>query len=102
MVASVWQGLGLGTAMLQRLIAHAIARDLRGLIFEILRENERMLGVVNRHYDNIRVEHSAEQVSITLLFESASHGGDEAGHGSPSPMDPWFYPDPGHYADQIC
>ncbi|MFO1424476.1 MAG: GNAT family N-acetyltransferase [Candidatus Competibacteraceae bacterium] len=102
MVASVWQGMGLGTAMLKRLIAHAVAADLHGLVFEILRENDRMLSVVHKHCSNIRIEHSEEQVSITLYFDSASRAGNEAGHVSPAQAAPWYYPEPGYYADRIC
>lgn len=101
MVASVWQGIGLGTAMLKRMIAHAMARDLRGLVFEVLRENDRMLSVVHKHCSNIRVDHSEEQVSITLIFDAANHTGDEAGQASLNLYDLWFYPDPGYYADRI-
>ena len=102
MVASVWQGVGLGAAMLQRLIAHAMTRDLRGLVFEVLRENDRMLSVVHKHCRNIRVEHSEEQVSITLSFDSANHGGNGAEQASPDLYDLWFSPDQGYYADRIC
>lgn len=102
MVASAWQGLGLGTAMLKRLISHAMARDLRGLVFEVLRENDRMLSVVHKHCDNIRVEHGGEQVSITLMFDSDGREGNEAGPLSPISAVPWYYPESGHYADRIC
>jgi hypothetical protein len=71
MVASNWQGIGLGTTMLQRMIEHAMARSLRGFVFEILQENERMLNVVELCCKNITMKRSEEAVYITLIFDQA-------------------------------
>jgi GNAT superfamily N-acetyltransferase len=72
MVTPVWQGIGLGTVMLKRMIEHAMVRSLRGFVFEILKENERMLNVVRGRCKNITTERSNEAVYITLMFERAT------------------------------
>jgi RimJ/RimL family protein N-acetyltransferase len=73
MVASTWQGLGLGTAMLKRMIEHAMARSLRGFVFEILKENERMLNVVKLCCENITMKRSEDAVYMTLIFDQAAN-----------------------------
>lgn len=73
MVASTWQGLGLGTAMLKRMIEHAMARSLRGFVFEILKENERMLNVVKLCCENITMTRSEDAVYMTLIFDQAAN-----------------------------
>ncbi|MFO7685218.1 MAG: GNAT family N-acetyltransferase [Desulfobacterales bacterium] len=72
MVTPAWQGIGLGTVMLKRMIEHAMVRSLRGFVFEILKENERMLNVVRGRCKNITTERSNEAVYITLMFERAT------------------------------
>ncbi|HRD66683.1 MAG TPA: GNAT family N-acetyltransferase [Candidatus Competibacter sp.] len=69
MIAPAWQGQSLGTAMLQRLIEQAMTRGLRGFVFEILHENERMIRLAQSFCETLTIEREAETVYITLIFD---------------------------------
>jgi RimJ/RimL family protein N-acetyltransferase len=50
-VEDAWQGRGLGTALLPRIMAAAEARGARRFRAEVLADNRRMLGMLERHAD---------------------------------------------------
>jgi acetyltransferase len=58
-VADAWQGVGLGRALMSRLIGHARARGLRSLHGEVLDHNHRMLGLMGRLGASLRTQRGA-------------------------------------------
>jgi ribosomal protein S18 acetylase RimI-like enzyme len=60
-----WQGLGLGTVLLRLLVARAATRDVRMLLLEVLPENSRMLGIIDRHWPLAARKRTLDALEIT-------------------------------------
>jgi len=63
-VADVWQGQGLGTMLLELLIARAAGRGVSRLEFEVLPYNARMLGIIDRRWPGASRTRTPDSVSI--------------------------------------
>jgi RimJ/RimL family protein N-acetyltransferase len=68
MVAPEFQGAGLGTALQARLQEHAMSRDVRGFVFEILARNKKMLQLAARARGTITTTRDEDVVHVTALF----------------------------------
>jgi acyl-CoA hydrolase/RimJ/RimL family protein N-acetyltransferase len=63
-----WQGCGLGTALQQRMMEHAMARGVRGFVAEILSSNPHMIRLARSGSSNVNVEKTSDTVRVTVLF----------------------------------
>lgn len=72
MVAPEWQGQGLGTALQARLQEYAMARGVRGFIFEILPGNERMIRLAANAPGVQTTARDEDAMQVTVLF--GEHG----------------------------
>jgi ribosomal protein S18 acetylase RimI-like enzyme len=96
-VADGWQGQGLGTTLLSLLAGRAAQRGVTKLVLEVLPDNHRMLGIIERRWPDARRERTLDSVKITAslagpvpgdllaaqLRDCAARG---AGYGPPSPL----------------
>jgi ribosomal protein S18 acetylase RimI-like enzyme len=64
-VADGWQGLGLGTVLLRLLVARAAARGVRALLLEVLPDNSRMLGIIDRHWPAAERKRALDALEVT-------------------------------------
>jgi ribosomal protein S18 acetylase RimI-like enzyme len=64
-IADGWQGLGLGTVLLRLLVARAADRGVRTLLLEVLPENSRMLGIIDRHWPDAGRKRTLDALEIT-------------------------------------
>lgn len=71
MVAADWQGRGVGSALQTRLQDYAMARGVRGFIFEILPGNERMLRLAARSEGAQTTSEDEDSMQVTTLFGQA-------------------------------
>ena len=76
-VADGWQGRGVGSGLLDRIIARAAARGVSGLELEILAENRRMLAMIARRWADARYDYGggAVTVRVRLAGSPAARGG---------------------------
>jgi GNAT superfamily N-acetyltransferase len=76
-VADGWQGRGVGSDLLDRIIARAAARGVSGLELEILPENRRMLAMIARRWADARYEYGGGEVTVRvrLADSPAAEGG---------------------------
>ena len=81
MVASEWQGQGLGTALQARLQEYAIGRGVRGFIAEMLPRNARMLRLATHAPGTVSTSRDEESVHVTILFQNKAPGGGRGGAG---------------------
>jgi GNAT superfamily N-acetyltransferase len=59
-VADVWQGLGVGSALVSALADRARARGVTSLTMDVLPANHRMRALIARHWPAACIEHSGE------------------------------------------
>jgi len=64
-VADCWQGLGLGTELLRLLAGRAAARGVRALLLEVLPDNARMLGIIDRRWPDAERRRTPDAIAIT-------------------------------------
>lgn len=74
-VADGWQGLGLGTVLLRLLVARAAARGIGALQLEVLPDNARMLGIVDRHWPAAERKRTLDALEITARIASTQIAG---------------------------
>jgi acyl-CoA hydrolase/GNAT superfamily N-acetyltransferase len=70
MVAPEWQGVGLGSALQDRLREYAVSRGLRGFIAEILPRNVRMLRLANNASGVVTTSRDEDAVHVTVIFDN--------------------------------
>jgi GNAT superfamily N-acetyltransferase len=63
-VADSWQGQGLGTVLLRLLVARAAERGIGAVLVDVLPENSRMLGLIDRHFPLARRTWTGDAISI--------------------------------------
>jgi GNAT superfamily N-acetyltransferase len=68
MVSDRWQGRGVGSDLLDRIIARAAARGVSGLEMEILPENRRMLSMIARRWAGARYEYGGGAVTVRVAL----------------------------------
>jgi len=68
MILPAWQGVGLGTALQQRMIEFAKTKGLRGFKAIILSENEKMLKLANNGFSEVLTKTSYDKCEVTMLF----------------------------------
>ena len=67
-VSDRWQGRGVGSDLLDRIIARAAARGVSGLEMEILPENRRMLAMIARRWAGARYEYDGGAVTVRVAL----------------------------------
>jgi ribosomal protein S18 acetylase RimI-like enzyme len=65
-IADNWQGHGLGTMLLDLLASRADARGVVALILDVLPENTRMLGIIDRHWRGAIRQRTEDSLVITV------------------------------------
>jgi ribosomal protein S18 acetylase RimI-like enzyme len=68
-IADGWQGQGLGTQLLTLAAERAAARGIRALLLEVLPENRRMLGIIERRWPDARRKRLPDAISITAEID---------------------------------
>jgi acyl-CoA hydrolase/GNAT superfamily N-acetyltransferase len=68
MVHPDWQGCGLGTALQNGMVQHAMKRGLRGFVADVLQGNERMLRLARNGSPSVLIEKTHDSVHLTQLF----------------------------------
>ena len=63
-VTDRWQQQGLGGLLLSTLVGRAAGRGIRSLVLDVLPENERMLGIINRRWPDARRERTRDAIVI--------------------------------------
>jgi acyl-CoA hydrolase/GNAT superfamily N-acetyltransferase len=76
MVAPDWQGVGLGSALQDRLQDYAIRRGVRGFIAEILPRNMRMLRLASHAFGVVTTSRDEDAVHVTVTFGDRTEGND--------------------------
>jgi L-amino acid N-acyltransferase YncA len=81
-VADDWQDRGIGSEILGRLVARAVARAVRVLVMDVLPENDRMLGMISRRWPGAAFKFDGGAVTVRVrLPGAAAEGG--CGGGAP-------------------
>jgi GNAT superfamily N-acetyltransferase len=73
-VADSWQGQGLGTLLLRLLVARAAERGIGTVLVEVLPENARMLGLMDRHFPLARRTWNGDAISVMADIPAGNHG----------------------------
>ena len=83
-VADSWQGRGAGSALLRALARRAAGRGSAELVMDVLPENARMLGMIERRWPDARRSRNRDSVTIraTLLDATGTGAGDFHDHGT--------------------
>lgn len=68
MVHPDWQGAGLGRALQNCMVQHAMKRGLRGFVSDVLPGNTRMLRLARNGSPTMQIERSSDSVHLTQLF----------------------------------
>jgi GNAT superfamily N-acetyltransferase len=63
-VTDRWQQQGLGGLLLSTLVGRAAGRGIRALVLDVLPENERMLGIINRRWPDAPRERTRDAIVI--------------------------------------
>ena len=63
-IADAWQGRGLGTMVLDLMVARSARRGVTVLEFEVLPDNARMLGIIDRRFPGASRTRTADSISI--------------------------------------
>jgi acetyltransferase len=71
-VADHWQGMGLGTALLRRLVEVARCEGIRRIKAEIFRENAAMLALAEHFHFELARNEDPEFLTGTLALEHSS------------------------------
>jgi ribosomal protein S18 acetylase RimI-like enzyme len=64
-IADRWQGQGLGTMMLRLLTDRAAERGVETLVLEVLPDNRRMLGIIERRWPHASRKRTPDAIRIT-------------------------------------
>lgn len=64
-VADRWQGQGVGTTLLRMLTDRAAERGVEALVLEVLPDNRRMLGIIERRWPHSSRERTPDSITIT-------------------------------------
>jgi GNAT superfamily N-acetyltransferase len=64
-IADGWQGQGLGTTLLRLLTDRAAQRGVEVLVLEVLPDNRRMLGIIERRWPHASRERTPDAITIT-------------------------------------
>jgi len=67
MIRPEWQKVGLGTALQQRMTEYAKSKGLRGLKADILAENIKMQGLIQKG-ENVSMKSHSGTYEVTVLF----------------------------------
>jgi RimJ/RimL family protein N-acetyltransferase len=78
MVAPEMQGLGLGSALQERLQEYAVSRRVRGFVVETLPQNQRMQRLATRASGTVTTVRDQDTVHVTILFSGGDSGDDSA------------------------
>jgi ribosomal protein S18 acetylase RimI-like enzyme len=68
-IADEWQGQGLGSQLLTLVSERAAARGVRVLLLEVLPDNRRMLGIIERRWPDAHRKRMPDALSITAEIE---------------------------------
>ncbi len=68
MILPEWQGVGLGTAMQQRMIEYAKSNNLRGFKADIMANNVKMLRLTRGGFTDVSTSKSGGDYEVTMLF----------------------------------
>lgn len=63
-VTDRWQGQGLGGLLLSTLVGRAAERGVRSLVLDVLPDNHRMLGIINRRWPDAPRERTPDAIVI--------------------------------------
>ncbi len=74
MVAPDWQGVGLGSALQDRLQEYAISQGVRGFFAEILPRNTRMLRLARHASGVVTTSRDEDAVHVTITFGDRTEG----------------------------
>ncbi|MGH3151542.1 MAG: GNAT family N-acetyltransferase [Streptosporangiaceae bacterium] len=84
-VADVWQGQGVGAALMRALITAVQERGVTTLAMDVLEGNRKVLGMISAHWPATRVGHSRDCVTIHVRLPPPQLQRDDAGrHTRPS------------------
>jgi ribosomal protein S18 acetylase RimI-like enzyme len=64
-IADRWQGQGLGTMLLRLLTERAARRGVEMLVLEVLPDNRRMLGIIERRWPHASRQRTPDAITIT-------------------------------------
>jgi GNAT superfamily N-acetyltransferase len=89
-VADSWQGQGLGKLLLRLLVARAAEAGIGTVLVEVLPDNARMLGLMDRYFPLARRAWNGDAISIMADIAAGRHGlagnhGAAANHGARAP-----------------
>jgi ribosomal protein S18 acetylase RimI-like enzyme len=71
-VADRWQGQGLGTTLLGLLTERAAGRGVDAVVLEVLPDNRRMLGIIEKRWPQARRERTPDSIRITAAQRASS------------------------------
>lgn len=71
-IADRWQGQGLGTRLLAMLADRAAARGVTALVLDVLPDNTRMLGIIDRRWPGAARKRNADSVTVTANIQAAA------------------------------
>lgn len=74
-IADDWQGQGLGTMLLSVLVGRAAARGITSLVLDVLPANDRMRGIVSRHWPDAPMERTRDSLVIRPAISPALAAG---------------------------
>lgn len=81
MIADEWQRRGLGSTLLSELVSRAASRGVRGLVLDVLPENDPMRRIIRRRWPDAAVERTRD----ALIFRPQI-GPADAGHPMALPV----------------
>jgi ribosomal protein S18 acetylase RimI-like enzyme len=64
-IADCWQGQGLGTTLLRLLTERAAERGVEALVLDVLPDNRRMLGIIERRWPHGNWKRAPDAITIT-------------------------------------
>ncbi|MEV4101305.1 GNAT family N-acetyltransferase [Nonomuraea sp. NPDC049649] len=82
-VTDRWQGLGLGTRLVDALLGRAAARGARTVGMDVLGDNRRALGMIRRFWPDAKMKVSAGTVEVTAMIREALIFAEQGSGGSP-------------------
>ncbi|TMS00452.1 GNAT family N-acetyltransferase [Nonomuraea basaltis] len=70
-VADQWQGLGLGSRLIETLLLRAVVRGARTVGMDVLGENRRVLRFIRRQWPDAKMRVSSGSVEVTAMIDRA-------------------------------
>jgi GNAT superfamily N-acetyltransferase len=70
-IADDWQQRGLGTTLLKMLVSRAVRRGVSTLVLDVLPSNDRMRGMIARHWPDAPVERTRDALVIRPALRQA-------------------------------